>query len=141
MAAPSLLRQLGIRYIEAALEKAAAVAAEKRPHPMYQMRASALFNTGMRDLWKQHGYKSPDEVEAGLATDQKYYEALRGLYDKHMAPYNKTAADIRPGDAKPPAEVDRQASSLATVVNQLRKPELKTPIEEENAPRVLTPQK
>jgi len=122
MTAPSLLRQLGIRYIEAALEKAAL-------NEKISSYCSGCFI----------GQQPHDGT--GLATDPNYYEALKGLYDKHMAPYGKTAADIRPGDAKPPAEVDRQASSLATVVNQLRKPELKTPIEEENAPRVLTPQK
>ena len=141
MVASPLLRQLGIRYIEAALEKAAAVAAEKRPHPVDLNRASAQYNSGMRNLWKQFGYSTPEDIEAGLATNPKYYEALKGLYDKHMAPYSKTSADIRPEDGKPPVGASQQANSLATVVNQLRRPELKTPIVEENAPRVLTPQK
>lgn len=105
MAVPSLLRQLGIRYIETALEKAASTTAVRRPYPVID------------------------------------YEALRELYDEYIASSSKMAADIRPGDAKPPAEVDRQANSLTAIINQLRKADLKTPIEEENAPRVLTPQK
>lgn len=99
-----ILRQLGVRYIEAALTKAAAVAS---------------------------GHSQPTDL---MATQARYQAVLGDLY-------NKMAADIRPGDAKPPAGADRQANSLGQVVNQLQANKPATgAIQEENAPRVLSPQ-
>jgi len=52
----------------------------------------------------------------------------------------KGAADIRPGDAKPPVGSGQQATSLGQVVKQLQERGPKPQIQEENQPRVLTPQ-
>ena len=55
--------------------------------------------------------------------------------------YIEAALEKAATDAIPPIEADHQADTLAMIINQLRNAELDIPIEEENAPRILTPQK
>jgi hypothetical protein len=54
----------------------------------------------------------------------------------------KTAADIRPGDAKPPVGAGQQATSMGQVTNQLqqRNQGRQPPITAQNTPKVLMPQ-
>ena len=83
-------RQLGIRLIESLLDKVAALS------PFDQMIDNARYGVGMERLSKELGIGTdPTAQMAALAENEEYAKRLRGLWDKHVAPYMAPAPAAR----------------------------------------------
>lgn len=60
-------------------------------HPIERMRNQALYGLGQQNLMRETGFETGDEMRA--FENEGYYNKLRGLYDKHIAPMNQPAAE------------------------------------------------
>ncbi len=103
------LRRAGVLFLEARIKEGQ----WDNAHPIEQMRQGARYNTGLTDLRSEMGI-DPDAHLSALANNEEYYNRLRGLYDKHMAPQKPTLSESVAAQKQP---VNISAENVPKVVS------------------------
>ena len=60
-------------------------------HPIERMRNEAMYGLGQQRLLQESGFGPGEEMRA--LGNENYYNQLRALYDKHIAPMSQPAAE------------------------------------------------